>query len=453
MVSNSRPFSETRVVVTLALLYVFRMLGLFMVFPVMMIFGADYQGATPFLLGLALGGYGLTQAIFQVPLGLLSDVWGRKPVICLGLLVFAAGSIVAALTDTVWGLIIGRALQGAGAIASAVMALVGDLTAEQNRTRAMAVIGASIGLSFSVAMVLGPVLASAGGLSSIFWVSACLSLVGIGILYLLVPEPPGGKRRGSDGLAVPTLLAGAVRNVDLGRLNFGVFALHFALTAMFVVVPLVLDDAGVEAQKHWHYYLPVMAIAFLLMLPFMYIAERKRKIKAVFVGAVALLVAAEGFLAYAHTLTFWLVGLLVFFTGFNLLEATLPSLVSKIAPAGNKGTAMGVYSTCQFLGAASGGVVGGFCYQLWGFDSVLLVAMGVNVLWLLIAAGMRAPRHLTSVCVSLDRELALERIQSGVPGVVEALWVEEQALLYLKVDDREFEKSRLNAFLQQQGVH
>lgn len=450
--SNSRPISETRVVGTLALLYVFRMLGLFMVFPVMMIFGADYEGSTPFLLGLALGGYGLTQAIFQLPLGLLSDVWGRKPVIYLGLLVFAAGSIVAATADSVWGLIFGRALQGAGAIASAVMALVGDLTSEQNRTRAMAVIGASIGLSFSVAMVLGPVLASVGGLSSIFWVSGCLSFVGMGILYLLVPDPPGGRRQGSDGLAVPALLASALRNSDLGRLNFGVFALHFSLTAMFVVVPLVLDGAGVEAQKHWHYYLPIMAIAFVLMLPFMYVAERKRKIKAVFIGAVALLAVAEAFLAYAYSLTFWLLGLLVFFTGFNLLEATLPSLVSKIAPAGNKGTAMGVYSTCQFLGAASGGVVGGFCYQYWGFDSVLLVALGVNMVWLAVAAGTRTPRYLASICVPFDRELTQERIQAGVPGVVEALWVKEQALLYLKVDNSQFEKAQLNTFLQQMSV-
>lgn len=445
--SSGRPFSEMRVVATLALLYVFRMLGLFMVFPVMMIFGARYEGATPFLLGLALGGYGLTQAIFQVPLGLLSDIWGRKPVIYLGLAVFLVGSVVAALTDSIWGLVIGRALQGAGAIASAVMALVGDLTSEQNRTRAMAVIGASIGMSFSVAMVLGPMLAAMGGLSSVFWVSACLSLVGIAILYLLVPDPPANVRQGSDGLAVPALLAGAVRNFDLIRLNFGVFALHFALTAMFVAVPLVFDDAGIDAQKHWHYYLPVMVIAFILMLPFMYIAERKRKIKLVFVGAVALLVVAEGFLAYVHTVGFWLVGLLVFFTGFNLLEATLPSLVSKLAPAGNKGTAMGVYSTCQFLGAASGGVVGGFCYQHWGFDSVLIAALVVNLLWLGIASGMRPPRYLTSVCVPLERELEVDDIRNGVPGVVEALWVKEQALLYLKVDDSLFEKARLNAFL------
>lgn len=447
--TSGRPVSEVRVTATLALLYVFRMLGLFMVFPVMMIFGSSYEGATPFLLGLALGGYGVTQAIFQVPLGLLSDIWGRKPVIYLGLTVFMAGSLVAASTDSIWGLVIGRALQGAGAIAGAVMALVGDLTSEQNRTRAMAVIGASIGLSFSVAMVLGPLLASVGGLGSIFWMSACLALVGMAILYLLVPDPPVGKKHGSDGLAVPALLQEVVRNSELMRLNVGVFSLHFALTAMFVVVPLVLDDAGVGARQHWHYYLPVMFIAFVLMMPFMYVAERRRKIKSVFIGAVALLALAELFLTYVHSLEYWLLGLLIFFTGFNLLEATLPSLVSKMAPAGNKGTAMGIFSTSQFLGAASGGVIGGLCYQNWGFDSVLIAALCVSLFWLALAAGMRSPRYLTSVCVPLERDLPLDSIHNEVPGVVEALWVKEQALLYLKVDDQVFEKSELTAFLQQ----
>ncbi len=449
MIAQGRPVSEMRVVAALALLYVFRMLGLFMVFPVMMVFGGAYKDATPLLLGLALGGYGLTQAIFQIPLGLLSDVWGRKSVILLGFLIFVAGSLVAATTDSVWGLIAGRALQGAGAIAGAVMALVGDLTSEQNRTKAMAVIGACIGLSFSLAMVLGPVLAAAGGLAAIFWASACMALVGMAVLYLLVPDPPADIRQGSDGLAVPALLKGAFANGDLMRLDFGVFALHFALTSVFVAVPLVLTSSGVTVEQHWHYYLPIMLSAFVLMLPLMYVAERRRKIKEVFIGAVALLVVAEAFLSYVSGLGYWLAGLLVFFVGFNLLEAILPSLVSKLAPAGNKGTAMGIFSTSQFLGAASGGVVGGFCYQHWGFASVMAAALLVNTVWLVWAFGMRSPRYLASVCVPLERELEVRHIQDQVPGVVEALWVREQALLYLKVDERLFEKHRLNSYLQQ----
>lgn len=445
--ANVKPVSDMRVVASLSLLYVFRMLGLFMVFPVMMLFGAEYEGATPFLLGLALGGYGLTQAIFQIPLGLSSDVWGRKPVIFMGLAVFVVGSLVAATADSVWGLILGRALQGAGAIASAVMALVGDLTSEQNRTKAMAMIGVSIGLSFSIAMIVGPALAATGGLSAIFWVSTVLAALGMVVLYFLVPNPPQGVKRGSDGLAVPTLLGNALKNLDLLRLDFGIFSLHFVLTATFVVVPFAFVGAGVELERHWAYYLPVMIISFIAMLPFMYVAERKRKIKLVFVAAVALLVLSEVGLSISSGMTHWVVGLFLFFTAFNLLEATLPSLVSKQAPAGSKGTAMGVYSTCQFLGAALGGVIGGACYQFWGMNSVFMACGAVCLAWLLVALSMTPPRYLTSLVVPYDKELNDDVLKQGVSGVIEALWVKEQALLYLKVDDKEFDKELLNRFL------
>lgn len=450
--SATKPVSEVKVVATLSLLYVFRMLGLFMVFPVMMLFGQEYEGATPFLLGMALGIYGLTQAVFQIPLGLLSDVWGRKPVIFLGLVVFALGSVMAAYADSVWGLIFGRALQGAGAIASAVMALVGDLTSEQNRTRAMAMIGASIGLSFSVAMVLGPALAAAGGLGAIFWLSAALSLLGMIILYVLVPNPVQGEQQGSDGLAVPALLRNAMSNGELLRLNFGIFALHFVLTATFVVVPVAFAQAGINAERHWQFYLPVMLVAFMAMLPLMYIAEGKRKIKAVFVVAVMLLVLAESGLIFASDLWHWVAGLFVFFTAFNLLEATLPSLISKQAPAGSKGTAMGVYSTCQFLGAAAGGMIGGYCYQQWGLPTVLGVCAAVCTAWFLIALGMRPPRYLKSLCLPEQREVDQHALVNNVSGVVEAYWAREQSLLYLKVDDQHFERARLDQYLQQRPV-
>ncbi len=439
--------SEARVVGTLALLYVFRMLGLFMVFPVMMLFGMEYEHATHFLLGVALGGYGLTQAFLQIPMGMLSDIWGRKPVILLGLSLFVVGSVVAAISDSVWGLVFGRALQGAGAIASAVMALVGDLTSEQNRTKAMAMIGASIGLSFSVAMVIGPVLASIGGLPLIFWVSAGLACLGMVILYLLVPNPPNLNAT-REGLLPSGLLRGALGNFDLLRLNYGIFALHFVLTATFVVVPYVLRDAGVPSSSHWSYYLPVMALAFLAMLPFMYLAERKRRIKLVFIAAVGLLLVAELILAQVMVLPGWVLGLFVFFTAFNLLEATLPSLISKQAPAGSKGTAMGVYSTCQFLGAAAGGIVGGWCYQHLGEHSVLWVAAAVVAVWLVVAFGMRQPRYLTSLCVPAAKAPEAAELQASVPGVVEMFWVKEQALLYLKVDDKQFVRGTLNDYLQ-----
>lgn len=450
MNSSAKPPSESRIVGALALLYVFRMLGLFMVFPVMMLFGAEYHGATPFLLGLALGGYGLTQAILQVPMGLLSDIWGRKPVILAGLGVFILGSLVAAMSDSVWGLIAGRALQGAGAIASAVMALVGDLTSEQNRTKAMAAIGASIGLSFSVALVLGPVLAGLGGLSLIFWVSVVLAVFGAAVLWFRVPDPPR-RQGGSESIAIPRLLLQTIRNIDLMRLNFGIFTLHFVLTATFVVVPFAFDRAGVDTASHWSYYLPIMITAFIAMLPFMYIAERKRQIKWVFALAVAVMLVAEfgmSRLVESSGLALWVLGLFAFFTAFNLLEAMLPSLISKQAPAGGKGTAMGVYSTCQFLGAGAGGLAGGWLLQNWGLGSVMWLSSGLLLLWFGVALGMRPPRYLKSLCVATPNAPRERQLCESVPGVVDVFWAPEQALLYLKVDDKHFSREDLDVYLQ-----
>lgn len=444
--STGKPISEIRVVGTLTLLYVFRMLGLFMVFPVMMVFGSEYEGATPLLLGIALGGYGLTQAIFQIPLGLLSDVWGRKPVIIAGMLIFAAGSVVAAMSDHVLGLIIGRALQGAGAISGTVLALVGDLTSEQNRTRAMAMIGVSIGLSFTLAMVLGPVLASVGGLGAIFWFSACLAIGGIAILVGLVPDPP--VRSAFEGLPIPSLFSSALKNPDLLRLNWGIFALHFVLTATFVAVPLAFSASGVERDQHWHYYLPIMLLSFVAMIPLIYIAERKRKIKQVFVAAIAILLLSEMVMGFSNGLLHWALGLFIFFVAFNLLEASLPSLVSKQAPAGSKGTAMGVYSTCQFLGASLGGVVGGYLFGRYGLASILLGCGVVTLGWLIVAIWMKPPRYLTSVVVPHQEPLRDDKLQDSVAGVVEAVWVKEQALLYLKVDDQLFDRQALDRYLQ-----
>jgi MFS family permease len=436
-----------RIVSSLALLYVFRMLGLFMVFPVMMLYGRDYIGQTPFLLGAALGIYGLTQAVFQIPLGLLSDFWGRKPVIFMGLIIFALGSVVAAFADSVWGLIIGRALQGAGAIASAVLALVGDLTSEQNRTRAMAIIGASIGLSFAVAMFMGPMLASLGGLSVIFWVTSGLALVGIVILLRAVPNPPAHSYRGAEGLAVPALFSRALKNLHLLRLNFAIFILHFVLTATFVAAPLVLEEAGKPSSSHWHYYLPVMLMAFVAMVPLIFVAERKRKVKGVLLFSIAMLAASLFGLALGGGFSWrWSAAIFCFFTAFNLLEATLPSWLSKQAPAGSKGTAMGIYSTCQFLGASVGGFVGGYLVQHFGVDEVFIIAAVCCLVWLIIAAFMQTPAYLTSICVPQKKPVSGPGLMTKVAGVVECAWVPEQQLLYLKVNDN-FARPALDEYL------
>ena len=379
---------ERRSVSSLALLYSFRMLGLFMVLPLLSLYAGDMPGATPSLIGLALGAYGLTQAALQLPLGWLSDQVGRKPVIIGGLLVFALGSVLAATADSLWGIVIGRAVQGAGAIAATVMALVADLTSTEQRTKAMAIVGMSIGLSFAVALVLGPVIAAVGGLASVFWVTALLAGGGIAIVALLVPTPDAGGVMHSDVGARPRLFGRALRDLALLRLNFGVFSLHFILMACFLVVPGALEQlAGVDRAHHWQVYLPVLVLSVVGMLPLMRIAERGGRPREMFLCGIALLALAIPMLGLASSAMVLYLALWLFFVGFNYLEATLPSQVSKSVFAGGKGTALGIYSTCQFLGTFAGGAGGGWLVQHFGQLSLVGLCLGLALAWWLLMLG------------------------------------------------------------------
>jgi MFS family permease len=375
---------ERRTVGSLALLYSFRMLGLFMVLPLLALYAADMPGATPAMLGLALGIYGLSQAALQIPLGWLSDRIGRKPVIVAGLLVFALGSLVAAQADTAAGIVLGRFLQGAGAIASTVMAMVADLTSQEQRTKAMAIVGASIGASFAIALVLGPVVAASGGLEAVFYLTAVLALSGIAVVLLRVPTPARlieHEEVGARGVHVTRALA----DRQLLRLNFGVFTLHFILMACFLLVPTILEGSlQVPRGDHWQVYLPALLLSLLGMLPLMRLAEKGGRLREVFPAAIALvLVALLGF-AFTAAGPLFYVSLWLFFVGFNYLEATLPSLVSKAVFAGGRGTAMGIYSSCQFLGAFVGGAGGGYVLQHWGAMGLLALCMVPGTAWLLL---------------------------------------------------------------------
>ena len=375
---------ERRTVGSLALLYSFRMLGLFMVLPLLALYAADMPGATPAMLGLALGIYGLSQAALQIPLGWLSDRIGRKPVIVAGLLVFALGSLLAAQADTAGGIVLGRFLQGAGAIASTVMALVADLTSEEQRTKAMAIVGASIGASFAIALVLGPVVAASGGLEAVFYLTAVLALAGIAVVLLQVPTPARLMEHEEVG-ARGVHLRRALADHQLLRLNFGVFTLHFILMACFLLVPTILEGSlQVPRDDHWQVYLPTLLLSLLGMLPLMRLAEKGGRLREVFPAAIALvLVALLGFGFTAAGPLFY-VSLWLFFVGFNYLEATLPSLVSKAVFAGGRGTAMGIYSSCQFLGAFVGGAGGGYVLQHWGAMGLLALCLVPGVAWLLL---------------------------------------------------------------------
>ena len=386
--------SEIRAGASLAGVFGLRMLGLFFILPVFAVHAPQLAGGDNLtLVGLALGIYGLTQGILQIPFGIASDRWGRKPVIYAGLVVFAAGSFLAAAAGDIWTAIAGRALQGAGAISSVVMALAADLTREQHRTKVMAMIGSTIGFAFALSLVAAPVLYRSIGMGGLFVITGGLALAAIWVVKTLVPDASGAGRH-AGGKPATNAGSGKFMDRELLRLNGGIFVLHFIVYAVFIVVPAMIVQAGLPLPEHWKLYLPVVLVSFLLMVPPILFADRRNQAKPVMLGCVALLAAVLAALAAAGTGTGVevLAGLLLgFFAAFNVLEALLPSLVSRAAPAHARGAALGVYNTAQTLGLFFGGVGGGWLAGHFGAGSVFGACAALSLAWLALAAGMRAP--------------------------------------------------------------
>lgn len=444
--------SEKRAITSLALLYGFRMLGLFMLLPVLALYASDFDFSSPALIGLALGIYGLGQALLQIPLGMLSDKIGRKPVILAGLVVFGIGSLVAANADTIWGVILGRALQGSGAIASTILALLSDLTRDEQRTKAMAIVGMSIGLTFAVALLVGPWLSVVFGVRGIFWFTALLALCGLAIVAWVVPTPQRANGFNGDTSAALRFIGRVMAERELLRLNLGIFVLHFILTATFVALPLLLrDELGLAVGQHAWVYLGVLGGSFIAMVPLMIYAERQQKVVPVFLAAVAILGMAALSIALSEPRLWSLLpGMFLFFMAFNLLEANLPSLVSKKAFPAGKGTAMGVYSSFQFMGAFVGGSVGGWLMAQLGASGVFLACGAMALLWLVIAWGMQAPGKAQDVVLQYDgdRFVAEDLLAQlvALQGVRDVTLLAEERLAYLKVDERVFEQQSLQAY-------
>ncbi|EFI62050.1 major facilitator superfamily MFS_1 [Comamonas thiooxydans] len=388
--SSTMTSQERRSSGALALIFALRMLGLFLVLPVFMLEARKYPGGDdPAMIGLAMGLYGLTQALFQLPIGLASDRIGRKPVIVAGLLVFAAGSLIAAMADSLTGLMAGRAIQGAGAVSAAVTALLADLTRDGVRTKAMAMVGGSIGLMFALALVLAPLLNAWIGLSGIFGLTCALALAGIAVVLWVVPPEP---RQHAD--APKGRFSELLGQSDLLRLNFGVFILHTVQMSMWVAVPAMLVQAGLAKEQHWHIYLPAVLLSFLAM-GLLFSMERKGKLRKALLGAIGLVLVVQiglGMLAASGTIpTVWCMALLMFlfFCGFNALEATQPSLVSRMAPAPLRGAALGAYNTLQSLGLFAGGAVGGAVAKFAGVPGLFIMTAVLVALWLLVTWPLR----------------------------------------------------------------
>jgi len=452
-IERMSPF-ELKASISLASIYGLRMLGMFLILPVFAIYAEQTLGATHFQAGLALGIYGLTQALFQLPFGMASDRFGRKRMIYLGLFLLVVGSFIAALAQDITTVIIGRALQGAGAISAVVMALLADLTREEHRTKAMALIGTTIGMTFAISLVISSPLNHWIGVPGMFALTGVLSIVAIVWVRFVIPNPRASHFH-SDTEATPAKLKDVLRNTELLRLNFGIFALHAAQMALFVVIPFaLLKSAGIDQNLHWMIYLPIMAGSFVLMVPAIIYGEKKIKLKEIFIASVALMFIAQLLLAQFIG-QFWglVVALVCYFVAFNVLEASLPSIISKIAPASAKGTAMGVYNTSQSFGMFLGGAVGGYLSQHYGASAVFIFCSVLVGLWLVFAFSMERPPAVRTKLfhvreMAATRATELSKQLAKLSGVSEALVVGNEGIAILKVDLRSWDEAGVTKLIE-----
>lgn len=440
---------EMRASMSLASIYGLRMLGMFLILPIFSIYAETLPGGDNHLLiGLALGAYGLTQAILQLPFGMASDRYGRKRVIYVGLLLFVVGSFIAGFAQDIYMVIFGRAIQGAGAVSAAITALVADLTREDQRTKAMAMIGGTIGATFALSLILGPALNQWIGVPGIFFLTGVLAILAMLVIKYLVPDPQVSRFH-TDAEASPNKLREVLADTQLLRLNFGIFALHAAQMAMFIVVPFAIkESSGLSENDHWLIYLPIMVVSFALMVPAIIYGEKRARLKQVFVGAIAVMLLAQ--LMFAGSVHhFWgiVASLAIYFVGFNVLEASLPSLISKIAPAAAKGTAIGVYNTAQSFGIFVGGALGGYLSHYHGFAVVFIFCSVLMALWLVFALTMRTPPAVRSKLYHLHEMDAqgaamLARQLGALHGVREAVVLPDERLAILKVDMQDWDEAR-----------
>jgi MFS family permease len=383
--------SEIKSSALLASIYSLRMLGIFLILPIFSIYASELSGRpTEFQIGLAFGIYGLTQAILQIPFGMTSDRFGRKPVIYFGLLLFIIGSFIAGISEQIEGVIIGRAIQGSGAISAVLTAFLSDLTSDKSRTKGMAIIGVSIGLTFALSLVISPILNELIGVPGIFLLMGILAFIALGVVRFFIHEPLNKKKIKSGNTDD---IKNILKNFDLNRLNFGIFTLHASQISMFMAIPFYLINQGeISLNQHWSIYLLVLVISFIFIVPMIIISEKKNKVKESFIFSIALLFVTQFlFIYFSNGIVGIIMALIFYFIGFNYLEVSLPSLVSKLAPIQSRGLALGVYNTSQSLGIFVGGSFGGLIANFYGYQGTFLFCSLLIMIWLILSISMKMP--------------------------------------------------------------
>jgi MFS family permease len=440
MSSTPMTATEKRAILSLSSIMSLRMIGLFMVLPVFTLYAQELQGATPTRIGMAVGIYGLAQALFQIPFGALSDRVGRKPIILFGLLIFIVGSLIAGFSHSITMMMVGRTLQGVGAVGSTILAMMADLTREEHRTTSMAIAGMTIGFSFALAMLVGPVLTKWMPVSYLFLLAACFGVMAIFILFSATPTPRierWHRDAEPEWRSFLTLLI----QPDLAKLNIGIFILHAIFTASFVVIPISLHQfLQLPANQQWELYLPTLSVAFIAVLICAGNAERKQQIKFYFLSSIIALAMAELLLWLTpNSMMLTAISLGLFFAGFSLLEAFLPSLISRAAPASRKGSALGIYSCAQFFGIFVGGALGGWLFGIYSFAGVYLFCLILSLFWLALSWLMQPPRHLVTQMLRLlpaqhqNWHLYAKKLHV-IPGMVEVTFIAEDGVAYLKME-------------------
>ena len=449
---------ERRAVAALSSVLGLRMFGLFLILPVLVLYAGEIDGATPAMIGVALGAYGLTQALFQVPFGLLSDRFGRKPLLVAGLLLFALGSVIAARANSIEVVILGRALQGSGAIASVLLALLADLTREEQRTKGVALVGASIGFSFLLALMLGPILDAVIGLSGIFWSTGVLALMAVPVVVWFVPSVER-LPRGTGVQPAWGQVRMILQNRQLLFMDCGILVLHMVLMALFVAVPFaLLETLELPRDRHWQVYVPVLGAAVLAMVPMLILSMiREHTVPVLRAGVAILFVSLLALLISDRNTGLLVVGLWLFFVAFTLLEALMPSLMSRLAPAQNKGAVLGIYNTFQFLGVFIGGALGGWLFGLFGGSGVFIFSAVAVLAWLILVVVAPAPKLLESRTVDLEnaeqRDFSALVVQfRGLPGVHEVILLSGENIAYLKVDPERFHNESLSNMAGMAGI-